>query len=55
MAGQAGGRMTTLRYGDNQSEISMEDVISAAKKANIHSFVAALPQGYETTVRRWRM
>ena len=29
----------------------MEEVISAARKANIHGFVTALPQGYETSVR----
>ena len=28
----------------------MEEVISAARKANIHGFVTALPQGYETSV-----
>merc|ERR1739838_767855 len=31
-------------------EVSMEEVIAAAKKANIHSFVSSLPQGYETNV-----
>ena len=39
-----------IRYGDNGREASMEDVIAAAKKSNIHSFVAALPEGYETNV-----
>ena len=39
-----------IRYGDNERDVSMEEVIAAAKKANIHSFVAALPEGYETTV-----
>ena len=28
----------------------MEEVIDAAKKSNIHSFVARLPQGYDTNV-----
>ena len=28
----------------------MEEVIDAARKANIHSFVAALPEGYNTRV-----
>ena len=28
----------------------MEEVIAAAKKANIHSFVSSLPEGYETNV-----
>ncbi|QQP35297.1 p-glycoprotein, partial [Caligus rogercresseyi] len=33
-----------IRYGRNQDVISMESVIQAAKDANIHSFVASLPQ-----------
>ena len=28
----------------------MEEVIEAAKKSNIHNFVAKLPQGYDTNV-----
>ena len=28
----------------------MEEVIDSARKANIHSFVAALPEGYNTRV-----
>merc|ERR1712088_304251 len=39
-----------IQYGDNERTVSMEEVIGAAKKANIHSFVAALPQGYDTKV-----
>merc|ERR1712098_485633 len=31
-------------------EVDMETVIAAAKKANIHSFVTALPSGYSTLV-----
>ncbi|UJR29570.1 hypothetical protein I4U23_010787 [Adineta vaga] len=30
--------------------ISMEEIISAATKANIHEFITQLPQGYETRV-----
>ena len=37
-------------YGDNERQVSMEEVITAARKANIHEFVAALPEGYETRV-----
>jgi ABC-type bacteriocin/lantibiotic exporter with double-glycine peptidase domain len=37
-------------YGDNQKKPSMEDVITAARAANIHSFVSSLPEGYETSV-----
>ena len=33
-----------IKYGDNSKEVSMESVIAAAKKANIHNFVSALPQ-----------
>ena len=39
-----------IQYGDNERAVSMEEVISAARKANIHQFVAALPEGYETRV-----
>ena len=33
-----------ISYGDNTKDITMEDIIAAARKANIHSFVSALPQ-----------
>ena len=39
-----------IRYGDNSREVSMEEVIAAARKANIHSFVSSLPEGYDTGV-----
>ena len=39
-----------IKYGDNEKEVSMEEVIEAAKKANIHNFVSSLPQGYDTNV-----
>jgi ATP-binding cassette subfamily B (MDR/TAP) protein 1 len=39
-----------IKYGDNSREVSMEEVIEAARKANIHSFVSSLPQGYDTKV-----
>ena len=39
-----------IQYGDNERTVSMEEVIDAARKANIHNFVAALPEGYETKV-----
>jgi ABC-type multidrug transport system ATPase subunit len=32
-------------------EASLEDIIAAAKKANIHEVILGLPQGYETVVR----
>ena len=37
-----------IAYGDfNATE---EDIIEAAKKANIHDYISALPQGYDTGV-----
>ena len=39
-----------IRYGDNTRDVSMEEVIEAARKANIHSFVSGLPSGYETNI-----
>jgi len=33
-----------IRYGDNSRRASMEEIIAAAKKANIHSFIETLPQ-----------
>jgi len=39
-----------IEYGDNERVVSMEEVIAAARKANIHEFVSALPQGYDTRV-----
>ena len=39
-----------IKYGDNSRNVTMEEVIEAAKKSNIHNFVAKLPQGYDTNV-----
>ncbi|XP_072274387.1 bile salt export pump-like [Pyxicephalus adspersus] len=39
-----------IKYGDNAREISMEEVIAAAKKAHLHEFVMSLPDKYETNV-----
>lgn len=39
-----------IMYGDNHREVSMEEVISAARSANIHNFVSSLPSGYDTRV-----
>ena len=36
--------------GDNTREVSMDEVVEAAKKANIHSFVASLPQVWKVYV-----
>nr|UOU03319.1 ATP-binding cassette subfamily B1-1 [Brachionus rubens] len=37
-----------IAYGDNSRECSREEIIEAAKKANIHDFISKLPQGYDT-------
>ncbi|XP_049836069.1 multidrug resistance protein homolog 49-like [Schistocerca gregaria] len=37
-----------IAYGDNSRAVSMDEIMAAAKAANIHSFVASLPLGYET-------
>ncbi|KAH8236955.1 hypothetical protein KR038_001099 [Drosophila bunnanda] len=38
-----------IAYGNNfRDDVSMLEIIEAAKKSNIHNFVSALPQGYET-------
>ncbi|XP_037914753.1 ATP-dependent translocase ABCB1 isoform X2 [Hermetia illucens] len=37
-----------IAYGDNSRHVTEEEVIQAAKKANIHNFISTLPLGYET-------
>lgn len=37
-----------IRYG--KPDASMDEVVSAAKQANIHDFIESLPDGYETQV-----
>ncbi|XP_055920973.1 ATP-dependent translocase ABCB1 [Eupeodes corollae] len=37
-----------IAYGDNSRTVSEAEVISAARKANIHNFISTLPLGYET-------
>uniref|UniRef100_A0A0X3NX09 Multidrug resistance protein 1A n=1 Tax=Schistocephalus solidus TaxID=70667 RepID=A0A0X3NX09_SCHSO len=39
-----------IAYGLNKEEPSMEQIIQAAKQANVHEFIEALPEGYETRV-----
>ena len=39
-----------IEYGSNEREVSMEEVVAAARIANIHQFVSALPEGYDTLV-----
>uniref|UniRef100_G1KVJ8 ATP binding cassette subfamily B member 11 n=1 Tax=Anolis carolinensis TaxID=28377 RepID=G1KVJ8_ANOCA len=39
-----------IQYGDNTRDVSMDKVIAAAKKAQLHDFVMSLPDKYETNV-----
>ncbi|XP_053914028.1 ATP-dependent translocase ABCB1 isoform X2 [Cuculus canorus] len=39
-----------IAYGDNSREVSYEEIVNAAKEANIHSFIDALPDKYNTRV-----
>ncbi|XP_013148516.1 PREDICTED: multidrug resistance protein homolog 49-like [Papilio polytes] len=39
-----------IAYGDNTRVVAMDEIVKAAKEANVHSFVAALPTGYETRI-----
>ena len=40
--------LENIRY--SRPETSMEEVLSAAKAANAHSFIETFPEGYETLV-----
>ncbi|KAK9877111.1 hypothetical protein WA026_016856 [Henosepilachna vigintioctopunctata] len=37
-----------IAYGNNHRKVPMDEIIEAAKNANIHNFISSLPQGYET-------
>ncbi|TGZ60365.1 hypothetical protein CRM22_008560 [Opisthorchis felineus] len=37
-----------IAYGDNTRIVSMDEIIEAARTANIHEFIMSLPEGYET-------
>ncbi|XP_055382566.1 multidrug resistance protein homolog 65 [Condylostylus longicornis] len=37
-----------IAYGDNTREVTMIEIIDAAKQANAHNFILSLPNGYET-------
>ncbi|XP_055855395.1 multidrug resistance protein homolog 49 [Episyrphus balteatus] len=40
-----------IAYGNNfREDIPMSEIIESAKKSNIHDFIVALPQGYETSL-----
>ncbi len=44
----AGTVADNIRYG--QPEASLDEIVEAAKKANAHEFILALPQGYATDI-----
>ncbi len=39
-----------IAYGDNSRFVGMDEIVSAASKANIHQFIKDLPNGYDTQV-----
>ncbi|XP_075036809.1 bile salt export pump-like [Mixophyes fleayi] len=39
-----------IKYGDNSRELTMDQVMSASKKAQLHDFVMNLPEKYDTNV-----
>ncbi|XP_042911163.2 ATP-dependent translocase ABCB1 [Parasteatoda tepidariorum] len=39
-----------IAYGDNSRTVEMQEIIEAARQANIHNFISSLPQGYDTPV-----
>ncbi|XP_045448213.1 ATP-dependent translocase ABCB1 [Melitaea cinxia] len=39
-----------IAYGDNSKLLKMDDIIEAAKQANIHNFIVSLPMGYDTNI-----
>ncbi|CAG4976005.1 unnamed protein product [Colias eurytheme] len=39
-----------IAYGDNSRDVPIEEVVKAAMAANVHTFIAALPSGYDTRI-----
>ncbi|KAL6475849.1 hypothetical protein MHYP_G00143480 [Metynnis hypsauchen] len=39
-----------IQYGDNSRVVSQEEIVEAAKNANIHDFILGLPEKYNTNV-----
>ncbi|XP_055911756.1 multidrug resistance protein homolog 65 [Eupeodes corollae] len=37
-----------IAYGDNSRDVSIAEIMEAAKSANAHSFIISLPMGYDT-------
>ncbi|KAK2185714.1 hypothetical protein NP493_225g00024 [Ridgeia piscesae] len=45
-----GSIAANIAYGDNGRQVSLAEVMAAARRANIHDFVIDLPEGYRTSV-----
>lgn len=39
-----------IAYGDNRRNVTIEEIVSAAKQANVHTFISALPNAYNTRI-----
>ncbi|XP_039747692.1 multidrug resistance protein homolog 49-like isoform X2 [Pararge aegeria] len=39
-----------IAYGDNTRDVPIEEIVKAAKAANVHTFIAALPEAYNTRI-----
>ncbi|XP_041979050.1 ATP-dependent translocase ABCB1 [Aricia agestis] len=39
-----------IAYGDNSRKPNMDEIMEAARQANIHNFIVSLPQGYDTNI-----
>ncbi|KAG6459009.1 hypothetical protein O3G_MSEX011164 [Manduca sexta] len=39
-----------IAYGNNSGKPNMDEIIEAAKQANIHNFITSLPMGYDTNI-----
>ncbi|XP_072948561.1 multidrug resistance protein homolog 49-like [Epargyreus clarus] len=39
-----------IAYGDTSRQVPLDEIIEAAKQANVHNFVASLPLGYDTVL-----
>ncbi|XP_044268848.1 ATP-dependent translocase ABCB1-like isoform X3 [Tribolium madens] len=39
-----------IAYGANHRTVNMNEIVEAAKSANIHTFISSLPGGYETSL-----
>ncbi|KAH9634092.1 hypothetical protein HF086_001294 [Spodoptera exigua] len=39
-----------IAYGNNEAHVTHDEVIEAAKQANIHNFITSLPLGYDTNI-----